>query len=160
MALSLVTLTDELKVGLAPGAENPPQEISAAFGRYFGDSIANGIPVTKESVTTLAVPAMTAAMAFLPGGTPADGAAVFVAGFTAFWGAMSAAPPSFFTGATVITPPPGLATLAAAIVSAFALNLLATELAVAAANLAAVFHPSAGLGGTATFPGPVVAPIL
>lgn len=165
MALLQATLAGFLTTALDPALPvdaditslDIPTRIAQAFGAYFKDANA-GTPVLAPAIDETAVPAMAAAMTFPTVGTPASGAAVFTAGYTAFWTAMVGAPVSFFAGATVITPATGLAALATAVAAIFPLNNLPDiTTAQAAANLATAIHPNAGLTGTATFGVPTVA---
>lgn len=160
MALSQSTLATELE-NLVPtaSASTAATTLAQAYGDYMKGAESNAVPITSASVDSLAVPAMAAAMTFTAGDTSAQGAAQFVAGLAAFWGAMVAAPASFFTGATVITPPP-FTTTAASLATDFDNNTSNEEtLADSAAALAATIHGDTDGIGTATFPGPTVAPI-
>lgn len=82
------------------------------------------------------------------------------AGVVAFWAAVATGLATSFAGATAITPPPH-ATFAAAFAALMAQNVIdeATR-AEAAASLASLMYTEATTGGTVTYPGPVVSPIL
>ena len=166
MALSQSTLASEMEAAItqltAPGAPSAEQAQAQAFGDYFKDATHNGVAILPSPVDSLAVPAMVAAMAFTVPGTPSSGATALTAGYTAFWGAIVAAPVTFWPAAGVVTPAAGLATLATAIAVVFSTNNdPSITKAQAAANLASVIHPNAGLGGTALIGlGPAFAPIL
>lgn len=155
MALLQVTLADELEA-LAPTTSAPAavQTLADAYGAYMAGAVANGIPIVT---TSAAVSAMAGAMTFPTSGTPAGAAAVLVGGVQAFWAAMVAAPATYFAGATVITPPAGLTGLAAALSAVFAANV-GLSLEDSADAMAGAIH-TASLGGTATFPGPLVTAI-
>jgi hypothetical protein len=93
---------------------------------------------------------------------------------------MVAAPPTFFAGATLITPPPTLALIAADLAAAVPVNMLLNGSGIPPStgtldgdkNLATVTLVSGGTllpgtgfhirnqGGTYTVPGPVVTPIV
>ena len=165
MALSQSMLASEMQAALdaltAPSAPSAEQAQAQAFGNYFKDAQHNAVFILPGPVDSLAVPAMTAAMTFTIG-TPATAAAVLTAGYTAFWGAIVASPAAFWPAAGVVTPAVGLATLAVALAAVFPVNNAPSiTKAQAAANLAAVIHPSAGLTGSALIgAGPAFAPIL
>ncbi len=82
------------------------------------------------------------------------------AGVSAFWVAVAGGLATSFAGATAITPPPH-ATFAAAFATLMAQNLIdEVTRAEAAASLASLMYDEATTGGTVTYPGPVVSPIL
>ena len=166
MALLPTTLSSFMEVALDPLAPVdsditstvPEERIAQAFGAYFKTATP---PPVATAVDGTAVPAMAAAMSFVTPGTPQSGALIFAAGYAAFWASMAASPAAFYPGATIITPPPGLATLADALAVPFAANNNpAVTLAIASVNLSAVIHPSAGLGGTFTIPPSAPVPIV
>lgn len=159
MALSEATLADELAEALdatADGAAGPAQ-LAQAYAAYFGGARLNGLTPIAGGVTT-ARDAMAGAMAFTSGLSRAQGAAQLAAGVAAFWSTVTGAAASIFTGATTASPPPGLGTLATALISAFASNMAAETRAEAAANLAAAIH-AASTGATGVIP-PTTYPIL
>lgn len=164
MALSQSTLASEMQAAIelltAPGAPSAEQLQAQAFGNYFKGATFVGVPVVPSSVDSLAVPAMAAAMVFTVPGTPSSGAAALTAGYSAFWGAIVAAPASFWPAAGVVTPATGLASLSSALAATFPTNNNpSTTKAQAAANLAAVIHANAGLTGSALLglaPTPIV----
>lgn len=161
MALKQSTLATELQ-SLAPTTTAGAAELrlAEAYGNYMHAAVANGVPIVAAAVDATAVPAMAAAMTFAAGATASQGAAVVSDGVSAFWAALVAAPATFFVGATVITQPP-FATLVAALAAVFESNTSAERsLADAVAEVATVLHTATASQGTATFPGPVVAPIL
>lgn len=97
--------------------------------------------------------AMKAALAGMS--VPSVGAAKIQAGVSAFWATLAAPASAYFTGATAITPPPGLAGLAATLTSVFAANTAgAVDKTTALNNVATAIH-AANAGGIATFPTPV-----
>ncbi len=152
MALSESTLADELE-NLTPttDADAAVQTLADAYGDYMSDAVSNGIPILT---VTAAVEAMADAMEFPLPGTASAAATAIAAGVSAFWAAMVSAPATYFTAATVITPPAGLSGLAAALQSVLVSNV-GLSLADSAATMADPMH-SASAAGTATFPGPVV----
>jgi hypothetical protein len=125
-----------------------------AWRNYFAGALANGVPIAAA-----ALDAGQSALASGLTGMSSSGASAIQTGLTAWWAAL--VPATAFTGATVITPPPGLTGVAAALAPVFVTNnapgITKTQ---ALTNLANALHAAAGIGGTATFPGPVVAPIL
>jgi hypothetical protein len=100
MALSQTTLKDSLVSMLYPGQADPTGALASAFGAYMTQ--ATGI---LPAGIAAAVTAMKNAMSFSDDMTAAQGASQFGSGVGAFWAAMVAAPATYFTGATVITPP-------------------------------------------------------
>jgi hypothetical protein len=161
MALSQATLAFELQT-MAPTSTPGVAEIrlATAYGVYMKVATAGVVPIITSAINSLAVPAMTSAMTFVPGASAAGGAAVVTAGLTAFWGAMVAAPPAFFALATVITPPP-FGTLTAELTAVFVNNVATNaDLIDATEAMAKPLHlQTVGLG-SATFPGPIVSPIV
>lgn len=160
MALSSSTLATELAALTptdTPGAAE--QTLAMAYGEYMKAAEAGGVPIFASAVDSLAVPAMVGAMAFSLG-SAADGAAVIVAGVSAFWSAMVGAPASFFATATAITAPP-FATLAADLAATFVANVITSAtLEQATSAMASDIHLATAGQGTATFPGPVTSPIV
>lgn len=129
--------------------------LATGWDTYFADSASNGVPYSgapgPKSAMQSALSGMSASGA---------GAAKIQAAVTAYWTAIVGAPAVAFPGATLVTPPATLSTIAAALAPVFASNVSGgVSLSTAAQNVANALHPL-NLGGTATFPGPVVAPIL
>lgn len=155
MALAEATLADALE-SLTP-TTNPLSALlilAAAYGGYMEESASNGVAMADS---TAASTAMAGAMAFPVPSTPAQAGTALAAGVSAFWATMVGAPAAAYPGATVVTPPPGLAALAATLAATLAANV-GNGLVDCAAALAAAIH-AASAGGAATFPGPVVSPI-
>ena len=123
-----------------------------AYANFFYEAESNGVPVSAGS---LAIP--QASMESAMTGLSTAGAAAIQSGITAFWAALL--PALVFPGATVITPPPGLGGIAALLTSTFAANTSAKADKDAAMDAIATDLFNSSLGGTATFPGPVVAPV-
>jgi hypothetical protein len=90
---------------------------------------------------------------------PGAGALALQAGIVAFWGAIVVTPFTYFSGATAITPPTGIADLASRLQGTFARNLGAPSQQVAMGRIAENFH-RANQDGSATFPGPITFPIV
>lgn len=155
MARLEATLASEIEA-LTPttNAAGAVQTLADAYGVYMADAEANGVPI--ENVAT-GVAAMASAMSFPVPSTPAEAGTQLANGVSAFWAAMVAAPATFFPGATAITTPPALADLAPNLATVFAANV-GRSLEGCAAALADAMD-TASTGGTATFPGPVVAAI-
>lgn len=129
---------------------------ASAWTSYFYAALAGAVPVTPGSLAP-AESALSAGMA----GLSTAGATSIQTGLSAFWGVVVASAPTVFAGATLVTPPPGLAGVAAALQPVFSANTAGgVSKTVALQAIASALHPLAGLGGTATFPGPVVLPIL
>jgi len=153
MPLSASTLASELEA-LEPttNAVLAAQRTAQAYANYFSNAtgvIPGGIPSAQF--------AMASAIGYLY--DPPNGAAQIQAGITAFWSVISTSPAAFFAGATIVTPPPTLGAIAAALSSTFPVNRAAgLSLADAMQAVAAVIHPNS-LGGTYTTPGPTVTPI-
>lgn len=160
MALLQTTLATALEELVPTSGEGvAEQRLAAAYGAYMKQAVAGAVPIVAAAVDATAIPAMASAMAFALG-SAADGAAVVVAGVTAFWAAMVAAPAAFFAGAIVITAPP-FGGLAAALAATFSANTSGAVSLVDAVNAMATDMHSATAGiGTATFPGPVVSAIV
>lgn len=139
--------------GLTPtvDADAGADALASAYATYMGKAVAGGTPIIRSAISATAAPAMTAAMNFASDATAADGADVVVAGVQAFWDAMVAAPASFFSGATAITPPP-FASLASSLAATFSGNL-GSSLEQAASTLAADLHGATDDQGTATIAG-------
>ena len=157
MALTLSTLADELEnlfnsLG-APGFD-AGTAWGVAFGNYFLDATLGGVPVTASAVDTAAA-AMGAAITFSNSTGDEANPDQIGAGLVALWGAIAAAPATFWPAALspVVVPAgfvggPG-STASIAILAAFGTNQdAAITRPQAAAALAAAIHPN-GLGGSA-----------
>lgn len=135
-----------------------PEAIDAwgdTIGAWFEAATANGSPAAPAGVA----PATAALKSGLVGLSTA-GAPAIVAGITAFWGAL--VPATVFPPATVIVPPPTIATMGPALLAVFASNVASgASQSSALAAIATVIYTNGFVGGTATFPAPVgVVPIL
>jgi hypothetical protein len=151
---ALVETLDELVA-----AEN----LSTAWDNYFQGATVAGVPVVPGT-TEPARLAMQAALAGMS--APGAGPALYVASLAAYWGGISLAAVAIWPLApplASVTPPPGLATLLAALLPVFVANVAGSLSKVdATAAIAAVQHASAGLGGIAinTAGPPVTFPVL
>jgi hypothetical protein len=125
-----------------------------AYRSYFAAAASNGVTAQAAGLVA-AQSAMAAAMT----GLKTSGAAAVQAGIVAFWGAL--VPTAVFPPSTIITPPAGLAGIAAQLALIFAANVAASaDRDTSIGAIADALH-TASSGGTATFPGspPIVAPI-
>lgn len=130
------------------------QTLADAYRVYMAAATSNGLPLLGTGV---AASEMAQAMTFPADGTAASAAGVLADGVQTFWSQVARVPSSSFAGATLITPPTGLAGLAVALTTVFETSV-GSSLEESAAALAAALH-TASAGGTATFPGPVVTAI-
>lgn len=158
MAMSQSTLATELE-NMVP-TDNEPDAITAltdAYGVFAADAESNSIPITPAGVN-LGKAAMSAALV----GMSVSGAGITAipAACIAFWVAVAGGLATSFPGATAITPPPH-AGIAAKLAITFPANTAGGKsLADSVDAIATDMHSEAIVGGTCTFPGPVVAPIL
>ena len=157
MARASATLETELLNLVLYGTEGAA--ITAwvdAFGVYFSDATT----VTGGAILAAGVTAAKTAMATALVGLSTAGAASLAAGVSAFWAAGVAAPVTWWAAATVITIPPALATLQTELENTFAQNISEeASKAVCMQRIAGKIHTACN-AGTATFPGPIVNPIL
>lgn len=160
MALSAATLASQLDTQVSNSITEPPARTAwaLAWTTYFYDATANAIPIPANALDAAKSALETGLTGF---SVPGQGALKIQTGLTAFWATLSSTPPAIFTGAATITPPTGLATLPVALAPVFVANAMpGITKTQALMNVATVLHGAAGIGGTATFPGPVVAPIV
>ena len=172
MARAANTFRDELvNAGLHATEAAAITAWANAHSVYFADSVTGpsvaGVPVNAPAVATA-----TAAMAGAMAGLSMAGAVAIQTGITAFWSSLVAqtvaTPGSVYAGAIAITPPPGLANIAADILLAAPVNVANkndAETALgfivgggAGGNLG--IHTLTLTGATATFPPSLVATIL
>jgi len=149
----MTKLGDELEAEItATDTESTARQAWAdAWLEYFTDA---QIAVPSLPILTAALDATRDVMRDAMTGLSTTGAAAIQAGLVAWWGAMAAAPSAYFTGATVITPPTGIASIATGLATVFAANTTAAlSLEDSADAIAGVMHTANALG-TATFPGP------
>jgi hypothetical protein len=157
MALTSATLSLELQGITASLPEGEPAAITAwadAINNYMLTSQVAGVFLIPSFGTT-AKTAMEGAMI----GLMTTGATAVQAGVIAYWTALNI-PGCWGPTIPPTAPPPGLATLAAALNPAFLSNTASALTTPAAQDaIAAVFHPLM-LGGVATLPGPTPTPVL
>lgn len=153
-------LVATLKAQLVSVASDHPADEAAAIaawgdalGVYWTGATANGIPIVGSFVTT-AVAAAKAAMT----GLQTTGFTAIQAGAVAGWAAMAV--PGAFGANTLATPAPAIGTLVAVLSPVLTANVLNTLSIDAACGAIATAWGPLSLGGTATFPGPAVFPIL
>jgi hypothetical protein len=128
-----------------------------AWLQYFGMASA-GIPIVAPALA--GPPAQTMRAALVGMSAPDAGPLAIQKAIIAFWAALSAAPVAFFPLATAITPPPTLSKISADITEVALANTSGNVPAPAACLAFATAIHSCNQGGTATFPGPVVTPII
>lgn len=158
MPLSAASLASEFDsaIQLADTEAAARAAWASAWTAYFYGAAAGAVPVTPGSLAG-AQAAMDAGMT----GLSTAGAIAIQTGLAAFWGAVVAGAAAVFPSATLVTPPPGLGIVSAALLPVFLANTSTSagkETALLA--IATALHGVAGLGGTATLPGPTVVPIV
>lgn len=156
--MSQTKLQDEL-ANLIPVATEAEAAINLteAYAAFAADASAATEQITPTGVA-LGKAAMVPALAGM--NAPGAGASVIQSALQAFWGAVALGLATSIPGATAITPPPHAA-LAASLSSVFASNTSSNATKDSAiASIASVLYANAIAGGTVTFPGPVVFPIL
>lgn len=157
MAMAQSTLEQELlNLDPQPTEAGAAAILTDAYGAFVLEAEAGGVMISEVGVD-LGKAAMLPA---LTGMSLGNAETFWSAAVIAFWGAVAGALTGSFAGATLITPPPhaGLSTLLSAAFTANIATQASKETAMAV--LAAVFYSQAIVGGTVTFPGPVVAPII
>lgn len=156
MAMLSATLKSELlSLGLYETEAAAISGWAEAFDNYFQDAESNGIPVTPSS-TAVAKAAMAAAMT----GLSTAGATALATAITAYWTSLASTPGAIFAGATAITPPALLANIQTDLETVFAANISGSASKDAAMEAIANALHVDNQGGTATFPGPAVFPVL
>ena len=157
MAMSQGALAAQL-VNLAPAATEAAAiaTLADAYAVFAGDAVAGAVPITPAGVG-LGKAAMQLALVGIS--TPGAGSAVLTGAVQAFWAAVAGGLATSFAGATAIVPPPH-AGLQVLLDATFAANTASQASQAAATDaVATVLYNQAIVGGTATFPGPVVSPI-
>lgn len=134
MGLSVDTLAAELAA--MPETLDPAEaayNMSVAWDNYFQDAVVNLIPAVPETTelarlametVLLGTPPLTGLSSVVPG----VAAAAFLAGLGAYWAGISLAAVTIWPQVpplVSVTPPPGLATLLAALALVFPANVLA-----------------------------------
>jgi hypothetical protein len=154
MSLSSSVLAAEIE-NLTPtsSASGAATALANAYGSYMEDATSNSVGVSSVAA---GVAAMASAMTFSSAG---DGASQIKTGLQAFWAALVSNPSGVFSGASAITPPT-FSAFPAALAAVFTSNTSGSEsLEDSAAAIAAAIHTATDNQGTATFPGPITAPI-
>lgn len=155
MAMSASTLGTQLQNMTPTTIEaTANQNFANAWATYFAASAA-GVPYTSN-------PAHKAAMISAMSGSsaPNAGALAIQLGVIAWWTSVVSTGPATYSGCTLVTPPPTISVIAAALAPVLISNTAGgLSLAAASNAIAAVLHAN-NLGGTATFPPAVVTPIL
>jgi hypothetical protein len=164
MAKSAATLVSSL-TGIGVFILEPPAILgwATSWTTYFSTAESNSISILP-TILPAAQAAMVAAMTGLSSATDAT---PIQAGITAFWNALTPAS-AVFPGALSITPPPGLATMAADIILSATANVAASNSA--AASYGIIVNGGGGgslglfsldlTGAVAIFPPKVPFPIL
>lgn len=155
MAMSQATLSSGLQ-GLTPtmSEAEAAANLADAWDTYFSAAAA-GVPYAGLPAAKSAFQAALTGMS-----SPGAGATALQTAVTAYWTALVTAPAAAFSGCILITPPPAIGTIAAALAPVFAANVAANASTADACDaIASVLHPI-NLGGTATFPPAVVQPIV
>lgn len=158
MPLSAASLAFEFDsaIQLSTTEEAARAAWASAWTAYFYGAAAGAVPVTPGSLAG-AQAAMEAGMT----GLSTTGAIAIQTGLMAFWGAVVAGAAAIFTSATLVTPPLGLTLVIATLLPVFLANTTASASKQASLiAIATALHGVAGLGGTATLPGPTVVPIV
>lgn len=126
-----------------------------AWGAYFGSSAANGVPYAFNGAHASAMASALSGMS-----APGAGAAKIQAGIVAWWASVLSTFAVTYAGSIALVVPPTLTAIAAGLAPVLASNTSgALSLAASCDAVANVIHTN-NLGGTATFPPAVVAPIL
>lgn len=124
------------------------QRWADAWNDYMSSAAAGAVPLSP-SAAGVARAAMLQSMT----GLSTTGAAAIQSGITAYWGTLAGMAAIAFTGATALTPPPGLGGIAAILLGVFSTNVVdQAPRPVAAQKIGTALH-SANLGGIATIGG-------
>lgn len=151
MAMSSATLSTQLQ-GISGGTEGAAITAwTAAWAAYFAGALAGSGPgvsfTTNPTHITTARNAMAAAMSGLTTSGQADDKVQ--AGIIAWWDALVANPGNFFAGATSITKPVSLTSIAGALPAIFATNVsTAASAVVACGAVATSIHGNNGGGNS------------
>lgn len=157
MTMSSGTLATEL-ANLIPAASEAvaAATLAVAYATFAADAVAGVVSITAAGVG-LGKAAMLSALVGMS--TPGAGPAVITSAVQAFWVAVAAGLATSFAAATAITPPPH-AGLQVLLEVAFVANTASrASLVDAAQAIATAMASQAIIGGTATFPGPIISPI-
>lgn len=156
MAMSASTLATQLQ-NLTPTSVEATanQRFADAWAIYFAASAANGVPYSTNAAHKSA---MISAMA--GSSAPNAGATKIQAGIVAWWASVLSTFAVTYSGAIALVVPPLTTGIAALLTPVLASNTAGSlSLSAACTQVANVLHTN-NLGGTATFPPAVVAPIL
>lgn len=149
MALLSTTLATELKaMDLYDLEADAINAWAAAYKEYMKGATSNGVTIVPVAL----VPAEAAMVGALTG-LSTSGATALQAGIVAFWGAI--VPATAWPTVTVITPPPLLAGLGAALTTVFTANMSGALSKDASMDAIATSIHTNSLGGTATWPVPI-----
>jgi hypothetical protein len=156
MAASVLA-TELLNLDPVPTEAQAIQTLADAYAVFAADAVAGAQPITPAGVAA----GKAAMIAALPGmNSPGASAMVLATAVQAFWGAAALGLATSFAGATAIVPPPN-AGLQALLTSDFSTNTGSSASKAAATSLLANdFYAQSVIGGTVTYPGPIVSPIL
>jgi hypothetical protein len=156
MVLAATTLGDELKSMALFGNESDAISAwAASYREYFEGATANGVTVLSAALV-----APEAAMIGAMTGLSTGGALSIQAGIVAFWTALALLPAAAWPTSILITPPPLLAGIAAALEPVFLANTtggLSKDASMSA--IATAIHTNS-LTGSVTWPGPSAFPVL
>ena len=158
MAMSRTTLASEL-LNLVPVATEveAAQTFTDAYATFAAGATAGPSTITPTGIA-LGKAAMAAALVGMS--APGAGASSITSGVQAFWSAVASGLATSFAGALAIVPPPH-AGLNSALGDAFDANTSSAATKEAATSrIADALYTQAVAGGTVTYFGPVVVPII
>ena len=159
LSLAASTLASQIQMRMVPvnSESMAVMNFAQAYSTYCGDATANNVALSSNAAhqgEAAMIPAMTGLS------QPGAAAAAIQAGCIAFWLAIVANATTAFKAATLVTPPP-CAGIATALQAVFLSNQAGKlDLNHAATQVAQVLHAQTLLGGSVSYPGPLVAPIL
>jgi hypothetical protein len=153
MAMSANTLATELKnLALYDTELAAANAWADAFDVYFKEAIAGTVGQVLAAGLTNCKSAMVSALSGMS--QTSQGATKIQAGIAAYWSAII--PASAWSGCTLVTPPPTLSNLIAALQATFTSNTSPTQTKDAAMQaIADTIHGINSSGGAATFPAPI-----
>lgn len=157
MPMTQAVLATQLQ-GMTPVSSEPAAiaTLANAYAVFAADAVAGAAPITAAGIA-LGKAAMSTALVGMS--SAGAGAGKLVTAVQAFWVAVAGGLATSFAGATAIVPPPN-AGLLALLTATFAANTsTSADLATATNAVATNLRDQAIIGGTVTFPGPVVSPI-
>lgn len=154
MAFSTSTLSAQLQ-GISASTEAATITTwGSMWATYFAGAVAGSGPGVAFTTDAGYIATAKAAMALAMAGMCASGAAAtkVQAGIVAWWDTLVASPGSYFTGASSITKPSGLTSIASDLPAQFTLNEAETTKAAACDRLA-TFFAGKNAGGSANISG-------